>query len=147
MASDPNIYIPSFPYKGAQIVVTSDRVVIYSKNDSIFLFGKKAIGLSSPGRINIDTNEGTTVNAPEIELGLNAKVDGEPITKATTLITLLADLLVSLESSANSLSNLSATALDESIVDIVKDASNLRGKCNTVRSRLQEVMSKITYTL
>lgn len=146
MALTPN-YTPQFPYRGAQIILTSDRVVMHSKGDAIFLFGKRAIGLSSPGRVNIDTAEGTTVNAPEIELGLNAKTKGEPVAKARTLANLLNDLLSDLERTATALSNLSASGLEESVVDIVKESAKLKGKCVTIRSQLENIKSNVTYTI
>jgi hypothetical protein len=40
-------YKPDFPYLGEQIIINSGRVILNSKDDSVFLFGKKAIGLAS----------------------------------------------------------------------------------------------------
>lgn len=147
MAIEKAPYLPQFPYTGPQILISSDRVVVHSKGDSIFLFGKSAIGLSSPGRINIDTQTGTTINAPEIELGLRASQVGQPVVKGTTLVELLDSLLTDLEKTATALSHLSQTNLQESIVDLVKISTKLQGTCNRVKKKLPKVKSKTTYTL
>jgi hypothetical protein len=60
---------PEFPYKGNQIILSSDRVVLHSKNDAVFLFGKAAVGLSSTKTINLDANEEVYVSSPKIYLG------------------------------------------------------------------------------
>ena len=49
-------YKPEFPYLGEQIIINSGRVILNSKDDSVFLFGKKAIGFSSAGTINFDAD-------------------------------------------------------------------------------------------
>lgn len=140
-------YIPTFPFTGPQIILTSDRIVLHSRGDSIFLFGKNAIGLSSPGRINIDTATGTTINAPEIELGLSAKQKGQPVTKADSLVDLLDQLIKDLTTTADALSHLSDTNFQQSVIDVVARASKLKGTCTQVRSKLSTVKSKTTYTL
>ena len=139
-------YIPLFPYKGRQILITSDRVVLHAKNDAIFFFGKQAIGLSSPGRVNIDTGTGTTINAPEIELGLQAKSLGQPIVKAQSLIEILSALLTDLQKASEALSNISDTGLEESLPDIVKSTEKLKGTCARLKVELGSIKSNITYT-
>ena len=139
-------YIPLFPYKGRQILITSDRVVLHAKNDAIFFFGKQAIGLSSPGRVNIDTGTGTTINAPEIELGLQAKSLGQPIVKAQSLIEILSALLIDLQKASEALSNISDTGLEESLPDIVKSTEKLKGTCARLKVELGSIKSNITYT-
>lgn len=68
----PSNYKPEFPYRGNQIIIDSDRVLINSKNDSTFIIGKKAVGISSGGTFNIDSTDKTIINSPEIDLGLQA---------------------------------------------------------------------------
>jgi len=48
--------IPTNPeeYIGNQVVITSNRVLINSKEDHVLLSGKKSVGLSSDDSINID---------------------------------------------------------------------------------------------
>ncbi len=65
-------YKPEFPYRGKQIIIDSDRVLINSKEDSTFIVGKKAVGISTNGTFNIDSGGKTIINSPEILLGLKA---------------------------------------------------------------------------
>lgn len=139
-------YIPLFPYKGRQVLITSDRVVLHAKNDAIFLFGKQAIGLSSPGRVNIDTGTGTTINAPEIELGLQAKTLGQPVVKAQALIEILTPLLSDLLKASQALSNMSETGFAESLPQVVKSTEKLALTCNRLQVELNSIKSKITFT-
>ena len=73
------MYTPQFPYKGNQVILTSDRVMIHSKNDAIFIFGKQAVSLSSPQTINLDASQKILLDSPKIELGHKAETDGEPV--------------------------------------------------------------------
>ena len=67
------MYRPVFPYKGNQLILTSDRVTLHAKNDAIFLFGKQAVGLSSPNTINLDAGTKIILAGPVVELGNKAK--------------------------------------------------------------------------
>lgn len=136
-------YIPAFPYKGSQILISSDRVVLHSEDDSIFLFGKKAIGLSSVGRVNVDTKEGTTINAPEIELGIQAKTLGEPVAKADAVVEKLQRVLNTLSEVAKALQNIT---LEGSAPAIIATSTVLAETCDSVASTLSEIKSTITYT-
>lgn len=67
------MYTPEFQsYSQKQIFLSSDRVTLYSKNDSIFLFGTQAVSLSSTQTINLDAVNAVVIYAPRIELGENA---------------------------------------------------------------------------
>ena len=75
-------------YQGKQVIIDSDRLLFNAKNDSIFLFSNKGIGLSTKGSIHFDTSnirkgEKTSkfvVNSPHIYLGLqyNKQLPTEP---------------------------------------------------------------------
>jgi hypothetical protein len=67
------MYVPEFPYKGKQIIVSSGRVIVHAKNDGVFLFGKKNVGISSGGEVHIDANAEVFIDAPKISLG--TKID------------------------------------------------------------------------
>ena len=67
------MYVPEFPYKGKQIIISSGRVIVHAKSDSVFLFGKKNVGLSSGGEVHIDANAEVFIDAPKISLG--TKID------------------------------------------------------------------------
>jgi hypothetical protein len=63
------MYTPKFPYKGDQIIITSGRVIIHSKEDAVFIFGKQNIGLSSIGEIHLDAFGAVSIDSPRIILG------------------------------------------------------------------------------
>ena len=69
------MYVPEFPYKGKQIIVSSGRVIVHAKNDSVFLLGKKNVGISSGGEVHIDANAEVYIDAPKISLGSKVTPD------------------------------------------------------------------------
>jgi len=92
------LYKPDFPYLGDHIIINSGRVTLNSKDDSIFLFAKKAIGFSSAGVINFDCDDTLTINAPLIHLGLETDIEKlQPAIKGNDLVYLLDSLLSSLQ--------------------------------------------------
>ena len=60
-------------FAGKQIIISSDRLLFQSKEDSIFLNSKTSIGLSTAGTINIDADKGIIFNSPKIYLGARGK--------------------------------------------------------------------------
>ena len=88
-------YTPKFPYDGKQIIFNSDRVLINSKSDSIFLFSSKVISLSSNEGIHFNTEKEVILNSSKIQLGLNST---EPIVKGKQLYNLLKKQFLDLES-------------------------------------------------
>lgn len=70
---------PQFPYLDNQLILSSNRIVLHSKTDAIFLFGRGAVSLSSPQTINLDSSEKVLIDAPKIELGHKAESEGQPV--------------------------------------------------------------------
>jgi len=130
------MYRPVFPYKGNQLILTSERVTIHSKTDAIFLFGKQAVSLSSTNTINLDASNKIILAGPVIELGNKAKDLGEPIVLGDTLTTRMAQA---------STSNPGATA------ELLQQAGSYLGnKVNELKGQLEpglsEILSKNTFT-
>ena len=100
---------PAFPYRGKEIIVTSDRVTLHSKTDGIFLFGKATVGLSSVGTINLDSKEKVLIDAPKIELGHKAEENGEPVVLGKQLSTMLQSVLIALQMAGSDLQKFGAT--------------------------------------
>ena len=95
------MYVPEFPYKGKQIIVSSGRVIVHAKSDSVFLFGKKNVGLSSGGDIHLDANGEVFVDAPKISLGGKVSPDSmiglEPVLlgyKTNQMLIRLSEMLI-----------------------------------------------------
>ena len=139
-------YIPSLQYTGKQVIVTSDRVTLHSRNDSIMLFGKKAIALSSLGTVNLDVSTRLIVNSPKIELGLSAEKSGEPVLLGNKTVQMLARLLDAIESLSVALSAMSETKLETSIPGITKSSKALADLCPKLRASLVDILSQVTYT-
>jgi hypothetical protein len=141
--------IPEFPYKGNQIILTSDRVTLHSKKDGVFLFGKATVGLSSVGTINLDSKEKVLIDSPKIELGNKAEQFGEPVPLGNSLQSVLSDmndvltLLSNAMSKANGTDDISTAA---SLATIQVAGSTSMISLKDIQSRLQNILSKTTYT-
>jgi hypothetical protein len=105
------MYVPEFPYKGKQIIVSSGRVIVHAKNDGVFLFGKKNVGISSGGEVHVDARAEVYINAPKISLG--NKIDAqtmfglEPVLlgyKTNQILLRLSESLIELGKSLGSMS-------------------------------------------
>ena len=72
-----------------QIALTSDRVVINARNDSILLSSQKSIGMSTNGSVNID-GKSFYISSNDIKLG--SKNATEPVLKGDTTVELLKQL-------------------------------------------------------
>lgn len=142
------MYAPQFPYKGNQVILTSDRVMIHSKNDAIFIFGKQAVSLSSPQTINLDASQKVLIDSPKIELGRKAEIDGEPIVlgnKLNQTLQLLSSALSQVAIQLNQASTSDPGATAQALViagQLLYDAAlNLNSICTT-----RDMLSKNSFT-
>jgi hypothetical protein len=136
-------YKPDFPYLGNQIIINSGRVTLNSKDDSVFIFSKNAIGLSSAGTINFDSDDKMIINSPQIYLGLEAK---EPLVKGEALESLLSDLLDSL----NELGAKLMYAQDSNgafITSVTTSGRSLQRSVKRIKSSLSSIKSSKNFTL
>jgi hypothetical protein len=136
-------YKPDFPYLGEQIIINSGRVILNSKDDSVFLFGKKAIGFSSAGTINFDADEKVIVNAPEIYLGIGAT---EPLVKGTQLTIMLDDILDALRVLAAQLDG-TQDSNGVGITNIITASDSLLKSVGRIKNRIKDITSNTNYTL
>jgi len=145
MASTP--YIPNFPYLGNQVLISSGRVTLHSKDDSVMFFGKKAIALSSLGSINFDVTDRVIINSPKIELGLGAEKLGEPLVLGNTNKLIMERLLDALTVLGDALSQLNETELEVAVPEIVNTATRLAQVARSVRADLVTTLSNVTYSI
>lgn len=142
------MFTPKFPYSGNQIILSSDRVTLHSKNDAIFLFGKQAVSLSSTKTINLDANEKVLIDCKKIELGNKAESLGQPVVLGNTLNTQLMVLLMELQQAGVLLKQVSESELGTSMQAISSAGQKIyRASENMLRivnKRL--LLSKNTYT-
>jgi hypothetical protein len=98
-------YKPEFPYLGDHLILTSGRVTINSKDDSIMLFAKESISFSSAGTIHFNSDEELIINSPKIYLGLETDIDKpEPAIRGEKLYDLLNALIDTLNNLGEGLS-------------------------------------------
>ena len=140
-------YIPAIPYGGNQAIVSSNRVTLHAQEDSVLIFGKKAIALSSLGTINLDITDRLIINSPKIELGLDAEKLGDPVILGNKNVQLMTRLLESLEILGSALQCMTETQLELAIPDIVFSAQKLSDTTAALRADLSSTLSKVTYTL
>jgi hypothetical protein len=141
---------PQFPYLSNQCIITSDRVTLHSRKDGIYLFGKATVCLSSPGTVNIESNEALKISAPLIELGLNAKDLGQPVVLGLELSELLDELIQALQVVAVALSKADGTseeAVSDSFDDIKVSGESLVQATDNAVAAIENILSKNTYTL
>lgn len=141
---------PVFPYKNNQIILSSDRIILNSKSDAIFLFGGAAVGLSSTQTVNLDAKEKIVLEAPKIELGSESSVIGQPVVLGKSLSAQLSVLMQNLSNAGVLLSQVSETNVGASMQYIAsagqiinKEANRLLGVLNQAES---SILSKKTYT-
>lgn len=142
------MYKPDFPYLGNQVIISSGRVVTHSKDDMIFLFGKKGVGISTPATFNIDANERTIIASPKIELGYEAEAKGEPVLLGRSTLEQLGVLLDGLQSVCTALSKMSWVPADlaASISKIQSTSDYLAKEIPNIKTRLDNCKSQNTYT-
>lgn len=142
------MYKPEFPYKGNQVIITSDRVMLHSKNDAIFIFGKQAVSLSSPQTINLDATQKVLIDSPKIELGRKAEVDGEPVVLGIKLNDQLFDLTIAIQTAAVMLKQASTTDLGAAMQSIRNAADILYNAAQTSKAYIDNkvILSQNTFT-
>ena len=141
------MYKPEFPYKGNQVIISSGRVTNHSYDDFIFMFGKKGVSISSPATFTVDATESTSISSGFIELGLRAKLEGEPILLGRKTAFQLGQLLDNLQALGNSLANISESGLAASLPQIIASAKILADTTPVIKKQLQgPCLSKTTYT-
>lgn len=137
------MYTPLFPYNQNQIIITSDRVVLNSKLDSIFLFADKAISLSANEDIHMNTSKNILMNGAQIKLGLNAT---EPIPKGNELKNLLDSLLSTLDNVGSLLSS-ATDSNGNPIPQVVTAGKSLQRSAKRIKTLTKNINSKQNYTL
>ena len=142
------MFKPVFPYQGNQLVLTSDRVTLHSRTDAIFLFGKQAVSLSSTKTINLDANEGIKLYSPIVELGPDAKAQGQPVVLGRNLNQQLITLLTEIAKAGMFMSQASKSDLAASMQLISSAGKILNEEAVRLAQALQTdfILSKNTFT-
>jgi len=136
-------YKPEFPYRGNQIIIDSDRVLLNSKEDSTFIIGKKAVGISSSGTINLDSDGMCIINSPEIRLGLDAS---HPLVKGDELANLLNEFCIIMTELVVRDMKSSVDSNNTKITGVVTAAVSMEKALKGLNDGLADILSKTNYT-
>lgn len=138
---------PEFPYKGNQIIISSGRVVVHSKDDAIFLFGKKGVGISTPATFNVDAPERTIINSNIIELGLRAKIEGQQILKGDIVLQQLDRFFAAVDALASTVSDIASQSESPEWSTFSTAAKSLRDTAVNVNNILKaKARSEVVWT-
>jgi len=136
-------YKPEFPYRGKQIIIDSDRVLLNSKTDTTFIIGNKAVGISSGGSINLDSSGDCIINSANIKLGLDAR---HPLVYGDTLQKILNEFVVLLGDvvAQNLITATESNGAEITSVRLAGDA--LKTACVNLNKSLLDITSKTNFT-
>jgi len=143
---------PEFPYKGNQIILSSERVLLNAKTDGIFLFGKKMVALASTETINLDAKEAILLDSDQVQLGHNAKDLGDPVVLGFKLMSQLNPLVEAMQQLAANLSAVSKTSDADSWLALSEGGRDLYAACNRFLLIVNDVrepnypLSQVTYS-
>ena len=112
------------------------------------LFGKQAVSLSSTKTINLDAVEGIKLYSPIIELGYNARTQGQPVVLGSNLNQQLIVLLNNIANAGMLMSQASESDLGASMQYIASAGKILADESNRLVDTLQSnfILSKNTFT-
>jgi len=151
-------------YQDSQAILTADRIVLNSKKDEVMLFANTNIELSTNYTINLNAGEhihlnikeepSTGVNIkPKIFLGtkFTNEIPTEPLMLGRQTAKYLQDLLHAIDTFAVKLTPAGASPQGSPIADIQGAAEELHNRINSntnnLRDRIEQLLSKSTYTI
>jgi hypothetical protein len=137
------MYKPQFPYLGPQAILSSDRVMLYSKKDGIFIIGKQTVAISTQKTLNIDAKEGVIISSPKIQLGLNAN---QQVLLGTNYVKYFRKFLEELLEVSKRLKTANATNVYESMLEISIAGMELEKAVIGLSESLNTTLSNTTYT-
>lgn len=152
MANKYSTYTPKFgvDYVGNQVIVASDRVTLHSKIDSIFLFGKTSVSLSSIGTVNIDSPSAILLETPKVLLGSHSAT--ESVILGNRYIQALTEFLNALIVISTQLKTVAAgnkeanSELGKAMLKLSLFAGNMSNECEVLKNKLGRTLSQTTYT-
>ena len=88
---------PEYPnsYKGAQVILNSERVLLNSTKDSVLISGQKVVSLSANEGIGLSTSGSMSIESGELKLGASSAK--QPIILGDTFLTSLNGVLEGLK--------------------------------------------------
>lgn len=129
-------------YINPQIILNSDRIIINSKKDSIFLSAQQSIGLSCYDEINV-TGKNIILDGAKIYLG--SKTATQPVLKGDDTVLLLKQIVTEVRNIAKSLESSQIYPDGIPLPDIaVQSTSQIAvGNLNKILARLEDNVTGI----
>jgi hypothetical protein len=134
------------------VILNSDRVILNSKDDSVFILSKKTVGISAIDSVHFDVgligskdeNNIFVINAPRIQLGLPENGESQHIAKAESVIEFITDIIGALDAFSSSLTQANALGVGVSgIPNISIAATTLKGRLKYYKTKYTEIDSPI----
>lgn len=152
MANRFSTYTPKFgvEYLNNQVIISSDRVTLHSKTDSIFLFGKTSVSLSSIGTVNIDSPSAIILDTSKVLLGSHSAT--ESVILGNRYIRSLSEFLDAMILMSSELQTVAAgnsapnSELGNAMLKLSIFAMGVSNECALLKNKLPRTLSETTYT-
>jgi hypothetical protein len=144
-------YYPEIPYKGNQVIICSDRLHFQSRTDSILLFGKQSVAISSINSVNLDASSKIIIQSPAVHLGsVEAK---SPLVLGDVYVNTLTLFLDKISTACVQLQSVSAGAtppnpeLGSAMLKLATFGKQLASFCSELKQSLPNSLSKTCNTV
>lgn len=139
-------------YNNNQIIMNSDRVIINSKKDEVFLMGKTGVELISNGHIYIQGGKtGLTIQDNSIFLGpSDNSQETQPLVLGGELKIFLSEIVKSLSDFSSALTQVMSTPEGTPLMELNSAATILQGSIKQYITKLDSpdfLLSKQVYTI
>jgi hypothetical protein len=144
-------YYPEIPYKGNQVIIASDRVHLLAKNDSVLIFGKQSVAISSINTINLDATSEIILQSPKVKLG-SLKAESPVIlgdvqtNKFISFLDSVATICVQLQS-VSAGKEPPTPELGIAMLKLATFGKQLASYCNDLKNQLPTALSKTSFTV
>ena len=132
-------------FAGAQVILSSGRLLFNTTQDNIMLSSKKSINLNSVEGVYIDTVGDTVLQSNTVYLG--GVKSSQPIILGNDLVGLLTDILSDLDTLTNSLVNQLGTPPGTPLAPTNLIAQAINSKIGGYKTRLKDSLSQTTKTV
>lgn len=137
-------------YSGEQVVLSSGRLVLNSRSDSIFLTSRQYINLTAGDKVTIDVGKTDSdneqnmflVNAPRVQFGLDKNGLPEPIVKGEQLDEILTEIMTAMADYSDMVAALAAVP-----PLLVIPARFLKGRFQEIKANLDNFKSPNSFTI
>jgi hypothetical protein len=140
-----NPIVPS-SYTFPQLILSSNRITLNSKQDEIILCSNTNIELSSKNNIHLDSDGSIFLNSPKLFLGINENfTPTEPVLLGTQTFNLLSDLILALNQFSSDIKLYKTQGRGIANPVINSSADTLRGTLIGIRKKLITIYSKTVF--